>query len=80
MIGDHLPDRLLDAREVAELLHVPERWVREYTRSGRLPVIKLGRYRRYDRTDVLAWVEAQKTGCAAWRKHCPVPRSDVTSP
>lgn len=55
-------DRLLDAGEVAELLHVPIRWVREATRDGRLPSIQLGRYRRYDRGDVLSYVEAQKTG------------------
>jgi excisionase family DNA binding protein len=58
-------DRLLEAREVAELLHVPERWVREHTRSGTLPHVRLGRYRRYRRDAVLAWVEAQEVGGAA---------------
>ena len=33
---------------------------REATRDGSLPYVRLGRYRRYDRGDVLAWVEAQK--------------------
>jgi excisionase family DNA binding protein len=68
-------ERLLDAGEVAEMLHVPTRWVREATRSGKLPCVPLGRYRRYDRADVLAWVEAQKAGGAAmaFRKHHPVP-------
>jgi excisionase family DNA binding protein len=63
-------DRLITAAEVAELLAVPVGWVREHTRSGLLPSIPLGRYRRYDRADVLAWQE-QKTGGAAWRKHKP---------
>jgi excisionase family DNA binding protein len=68
-------DRLLDAGEVAELLHVPVRWVREATRAGKLPCVALGKYRRYDRGDVLAWVETQKGGGAAmaFRKHRPVP-------
>lgn len=64
-------DRLLEAREIAELLHVPERWVREHTRSGRLPHVRLGRYRRYRRDAVLAWVDAQEHGGAAWRRYRP---------
>ena len=69
------PERLMTAQEVAELLAVPERWVRAHTRSGKLPVVELGRYRRYDRDDVLEWVETQKTGgrSTTFRKHIPVP-------
>jgi excisionase family DNA binding protein len=65
--------RLLDEREVAELLHVPARWVRTAGREGKLPSVKLGRYRRYDLDDVLRWVEAQKVGGApmTFRKHVP---------
>jgi len=37
-------------------------WVRDATREGRLPHVKLGRYRRYVRADMLAWVEEQKVG------------------
>jgi excisionase family DNA binding protein len=64
-------DRLLAAAEVAELLAVPERWVREHTRSGLIPHIRLGRYVRYRRTAVIAWVEAQERGGAAWRRNRP---------
>jgi excisionase family DNA binding protein len=52
-----MTDRLLDAREVAEWLNVPESWVRESTRSGAMPAVELGRYRRYDREAVAAWLE-----------------------
>ena len=38
--------RLLDAVEVAELLHVPISWVRESTRSGAIPHVQLGRQAR----------------------------------
>ena len=55
-------DRLLTANEVADLLVVKERWVRDATRDERLPCVHVGRYRRYDREDVLRWVEAQKRG------------------
>ena len=68
---ERLTDRLLEAREVAEMLAVPERWVREHTRSGFIPCVPLGRYRRYRREAVIAWVKAQEVGGAAWRKHHP---------
>lgn len=65
-------DRLLEADEVAELLGVPVRWVREHTRSGSIPHVPLGRYVRYDRGDVLAWVESLKTGGGpSFRRHRP---------
>lgn len=66
-------DRLLDAAEVAELLHVPVRWVRDASRSGRLPTIALGKYRRFRRQAVLDWLAEQETGGAAmtFRKHRP---------
>jgi excisionase family DNA binding protein len=53
-------ERLLDAREVAEWLGVPVSWVRESTRSGAMPCVELGRYRRYARDDVEAWLERCK--------------------
>jgi excisionase family DNA binding protein len=55
-------DRLLTAKELAELLAVPESWVREATRDGRLPHVALGRYRRYSREDVERWLADQKAG------------------
>jgi excisionase family DNA binding protein len=65
-------DRLLEAREVAELLNVPVSWVRETTRAGHMPVVELGRYRRYDRADVLAWLESLKSGGGpVFRKYQP---------
>ncbi len=63
----------MTAPEVAELLSVPVRWVRDHTRSGHIPHVVLGRYKRYRREAVLAWVEEQESGGAAWRKHRPVP-------
>jgi excisionase family DNA binding protein len=62
-------DRLLDAKEVARRLNVPETWVRAETRAGRMPHLELGRYRRYDWDAVIAWLETQRAG--QWRKHRP---------
>jgi excisionase family DNA binding protein len=49
-------ERLLTAAEVADWLAVPESWVRESTRSGAMPCVELGRYRRYERAAVEAWL------------------------
>jgi excisionase family DNA binding protein len=65
------PDRLLTANEVATLLSVSVRWVREHTRNGLIPHVPLGRYRRYRRASVLAWVVEQESGGASWRSHQP---------
>jgi len=62
-------ERLLTAGEIAELLAVPESWVEREAREGRLPSVKLGHYRRYDRAAVLEWLEGQRVG--QWRKHQP---------
>ena len=54
-----MTDRLLDAKEVAERLDVPESWVRE-SAPGAMPCVKLGRYVRFDLADVKAWIESCK--------------------
>jgi excisionase family DNA binding protein len=75
-------DRLLVAAEVADMLAVTERWVREHTRSGLIPCVRLGKYVRYRADTVLAWVAEQETGGATWRKHRPraeaPPRRDAS--
>jgi excisionase family DNA binding protein len=54
--------RLLTAKDVAALLNVPESWVREATRDGRLPHLQLGRYRRYQRPRIEAWLRERQAG------------------
>jgi excisionase family DNA binding protein len=71
-------DRLLTAGEVAEMLAVPERWVREHTRGGLIPHVRLGRYVRYRREAVLRWIDDQEAGGAAWRKHRPAPLKEAS--
>jgi excisionase family DNA binding protein len=62
-------DRLLTAAEVAELLSVSKSWVEERAREGDIPHVRLGRYRRYQREEVLAWLSEQRAG--RWRWHEP---------
>jgi excisionase family DNA binding protein len=53
----NVSERLVDAQAVANLLGVPVSWVRQATRSGAMPHVTLGRYKRYQPAKVLAWVE-----------------------
>ena len=41
-------DTLLDARAMAKRLDVPESWLRDAARGGRVPCIYVGRYMRFD--------------------------------
>ena len=57
-----MSDRLLTAAEVGDFLAVKESWVREATRDGRLPHLRLGRYRRYRLADIERWLAEQQAG------------------
>jgi len=54
--------RLLTAEEVADMLGVPKTWVYAETRAGRMPHVALGRYRRYHRDALAAWVAERERG------------------
>lgn len=47
---------LLKAEQVAERLGVSTDWVWAYARAGRIPHIRLGRYRRFREEAVEAWL------------------------
>jgi len=57
---------LMTAGDVATLLGVTRSWVYEQSRLGRIPTVTLGRYRRYRRAAIEAWVreleQAERTG------------------
>jgi excisionase family DNA binding protein len=57
---DISPDhgRLMTASEVAELLSVRTSWVYAQSRAGAIPTVTCGRYRRYRRSAIEAWVAA----------------------
>jgi excisionase family DNA binding protein len=60
-----MSEPLLTAGQVAKLLAVPESWVREATREGRIPYLALGRYRRYRRAAIESWLTDKARGCTA---------------
>jgi excisionase family DNA binding protein len=51
------PPGLLDAEAAAELLNVPASWVLAEARANRIPTVRLGRYVRFRRDDLQAWIE-----------------------
>ena len=53
---------LLTAAEIAELLGVPTSWVYQQSRAGRIPTVRLGRYRRYRREAIEEWVARIEAG------------------
>jgi excisionase family DNA binding protein len=49
--------RLLTVDEVAERLGVTKDWVWAQARAGRIPHVRLGRYRRFREEAIDAWLE-----------------------
>jgi excisionase family DNA binding protein len=56
------PAPLLDAEQAAALLNVPASWLMTEARAKRCPHVKLGKYVRFDRTELVAWVGARAEG------------------
>jgi excisionase family DNA binding protein len=55
-------DRLLTAGEIAERLGMRIDWVWAQARAGRIPHVRLGRYRRFRESAVEAWLQELETG------------------
>lgn len=53
---------LLSAQDVAKLLSVPASWVYAEARAGRIPHVRIGRYRRFRRESISDWVERLERG------------------
>jgi excisionase family DNA binding protein len=50
------PGELLTFDEVVSMLKVPRGWLYDRTRKGEIPHLKLGRYLRFDRGQLVAWL------------------------
>jgi excisionase family DNA binding protein len=55
-------DKLLTAGEVAEVMRVTRAWVYAETRRNAIPHLRLGRYVRYRRTAIEAWMQTVERG------------------
>jgi excisionase family DNA binding protein len=52
-------NRLMSAREVAEILAIPERTVRDGWREWGLQAYRVGKHLRWRERDVYAWIDRQ---------------------
>jgi excisionase family DNA binding protein len=60
-----VPDRLLDVKEAAALLNVPESWIYQHVRAraeDQLPHFKVGKYIRFSAQALTQWLEAHRLG------------------
>lgn len=67
----------LTVQEAADLLRVPVSWLYERTRTNSIPHVKLGKYVRFDRDELAAWIDDLKRdghGPGAMRR---LPRSAI---
>jgi len=60
---------LLDAKAMAERLRVPESWLRESARRGRVPCVYVGRYMRFDPECVRGALDAKGEGVISTGRH-----------
>jgi len=60
--GVALDEPLLDCQAAAELLNVRVSWVRDATRLGQLPCLRVGRHLRFTRPMLQEWLAEQIAG------------------
>lgn len=56
-------DALLSVQDAARFLKVPVSWIYEHVRpeaEDRLPAVKLGKYLRFHRSDLRAYIDAKR--------------------
>jgi excisionase family DNA binding protein len=59
-----MSERLLTAREIAELLGFSASTVLDWFEAGRLPGFKIGNAVRFRESEIVEWLEAQRRGPA----------------
>ncbi len=57
-----MDEPLLSVGDVASLLHVPPSWVYAQAEAKTLPSFKIGKYRRFQRAEVEAWLAQRHMG------------------
>ena len=53
-------DRLDDVDSLAKFLNVHKSKIYTFTRQGKIPMIRVGKYCRFNRTEVLEWLKSQQ--------------------
>jgi excisionase family DNA binding protein len=68
LIGRQTTPPLLDAEQAGQLLNVPASWMLAQARMGRVPHVRLGHYVRFNRDDLLAWIDHRSSGLGGRRE------------
>ncbi len=55
-------DTMMTVRELADFLGVHENWVYIHAIAGDVPGYKIGKNRRFRRSEIEAWLEKQRAG------------------
>ena len=61
------PKRLIDARELSQLLSVKVSTIYKWVHEGKIPHYKLGRLVRFSEREVMDWVDNQRSRRSAGR-------------
>jgi len=61
MNGNHALEPLLDAEAVAKLLGVDTGYVYRLARAGKLPSVKMGKYRKFQPHQIKRWLERRNS-------------------
>jgi excisionase family DNA binding protein len=62
LIGQQAIPPLLDSGQAAATLNVPPSWIAAEARAGRIPHVRLGRYVRFNRDQLIAWCDGRSAG------------------
>ena len=54
-------ERLLDSKQLADILQVPVTWIEQQAREGNIPSLPFGRRRRYRRSSVEAAIKLRNS-------------------
>ena len=59
---NNLPDEMMNIEEVAQYLKMSERAIYDWVKSGKIPAFKLGNTWRFKKSEIIGWMESNRTG------------------
>jgi excisionase family DNA binding protein len=54
-----MSQKLIGITQLAEILDVPKSWLYSRTRTNEIPHYKIGKYRKFDESEVFEWLKLQ---------------------
>ena len=57
--GFHMERTLIGPKELAHKLDVPLSWIYSRTRTNEIPCVKVGKYVKFDESEIWKWLEQQ---------------------